>query len=64
MGPGRADIVSVVTAKGQVGQEAVSLGTPVDAPLDLLLETMAGAPDRDWQRVGQGHDTGAKFVKP
>ena len=64
MGPGRDDIVSVVTAKGQVGQEAVSLGTPVDAPLDLLLETMAGAPDRDWQRVGQGHDTGAKFVKP
>ncbi|MEM6760069.1 MAG: trypsin-like peptidase domain-containing protein [Pseudomonadota bacterium] len=64
MGAGRVDIVSVVTAKGQVEDQSVSLGTPVAAPLEVLFDAIATAPDRDWQRAGQSRDIGAKFVRP
>ncbi len=70
---GRAQIVSVVSAKAEVGGSKVALGTSLDAPLQLLrAELLAGkgvyqetsriAPRL---RVGEGRgSSGAKFVTP
>lgn len=70
---GKAQIVSVVSAKAELNGEDISLGTALDAPLDVLrAELRAGK--GVYQRtppvaarigVGEGRaSTGAKFIKP
>ena len=70
---GRAQIVSVVSAKAEVNGQHVSLGTDLGAPLALLhAELVAGkgvfeasGPAAQRVRVGDsGRPVGAKFVKP
>lgn len=70
---GRAEIVSVVSAKAEVEGQHVSLGTALGAPLALLqAELVAGkgvfqhaGPASQRLRVGGAQrDTGAKFVRP
>lgn len=70
---GHAQIVSVVSAKAEVGGERVSLGTALGAPLALLqAELVAGkgvfqdaGPGANRLKVGQRNSSsGAKFVKP
>jgi len=69
---GTAHIVSVVSAKAEVGGRKVSLGTALGGPLALLqAELVAGggvfqdAPAQKRIRVGEGAgSSGAKFVKP
>lgn len=64
---GEARIVSVVSAKAELEGQAVSLGTPLDAPLTRLrAEWTATKHDLKVRvRVGEKRrDTGAKFVKP
>lgn len=65
-------IVSVVSAKAEVGQEKVALGTDLDAPLSQLLADLANgrgfdtpeAPHTRRISAGNRNETGAKFVKP
>lgn len=64
---GRAQIVSVVSAKAEVEGEAVSLGTSLGAPLARLQAEWVSEKDTLTPRVrvgGSRHQTGAKFVKP
>lgn len=70
---GRAQIVSVVSAKAEMNGEDVSLGTALGAPLDFLrAELVAGkgvyqksAPIAARVGIGEGRgSTGAKFVRP
>ncbi len=70
---GRAQIVSVVSAKAESEGRNVSLGTALIAPLEVLkAELVAGKgyrvePNQAERRVsvtGGRHDTGAKFIKP
>ncbi|MEP2642445.1 trypsin-like serine protease [Roseobacter sp.] len=70
---GRAQIVSVVSAKAEVNGNNVSLGTALSAPLQVLqAELDAGKgvyqttpPIAARVRVGEGRgSTGAKFVRP
>ena len=70
---GTPRIVSVVSAKAEVGSAHVALGTDLEEPLTLLLADLAagggfntGAPPRANRIVvgGAKHKTGAKFVKP
>jgi V8-like Glu-specific endopeptidase len=64
---GRAQIVSVVSAKAEVDGQAVSLGTSLDAPLAQLRAEWVAEKDTLTARVRVGdapHQTGAKFVKP
>ncbi|MDW3181404.1 trypsin-like serine peptidase [Roseobacter sp.] len=70
---GRAQIVSVVSAKAEMNGEDVSLGTALGAPLDFLRsELVAGkgvyqksAPIAARVGIGEGRSsTGAKFVRP
>lgn len=70
---GEAQIVSVVSAKAEVGGKEVSLGTALGQPLaELQAELVAGRyiylgakPGERRVRVGDKKaDTGAKFVKP
>ena len=65
---GTPRIVSVVSAKAEVGGSRVALGTDLDEPLALLLaglarDDSAGAATRVIVG-GERHDTGAKFIKP
>ena len=66
-------IVSVVSAKAEVGDQRVALGTDLDEPLAVLMSELAAGsgyetPDAPRiQRITVGGDqrqTGAKFVKP
>lgn len=69
---GEAQIVSVVSAKAEVGGEEVSLGTALGQPLaELQAELVAGRatylgskPSERRVRVGERSGTGAKFVSP
>ncbi|MGC3940000.1 trypsin-like serine peptidase [Roseobacter sp. EG26] len=70
---GKAQIVSVVSAKAEMNGQNVSLGTALGAPLDFLrAELLAGkgvyqesAPIAARIGVGEGRSSsGAKFVKP
>lgn len=63
---GEVQIVSVVSAKAEVDGKKVSLGTSLGAPLALLRAELVAQADAVTPRVrvGDGHDTGAKFVKP
>ena len=70
---GKAQIVSVVSAKAEVQGQDVSLGTALAEPLTFLIaELNAGrgvfqdpGPDAGRLRVGGARrDTGAKFVRP
>ncbi|WP_299735249.1 trypsin-like serine protease [uncultured Roseobacter sp.] len=70
---GRAQIVSVVSAKAEMNGTNVSLGTALGAPLEFLREELAAgkgtfqasAPLAARIGVGEGRNTsGAKFVKP
>lgn len=63
-------IVSVVSAMATVGNEQVSLGTSLEAPLQELLAHFAGVGpakpggEQRIMRLGERNDTGAKFVRP
>lgn len=63
-------IVSVVSAMASVGDEAVSLGTSLEEPLQELLAHFAGVGpakpggEQRIMRIGERNDTGAKFVRP
>ena len=70
---GTPRIVSVVSAKAEVGDQRVALGTDLEGPLTVLLADLAAgagfdvpnAPRIGRIRVGdEKHQTGAKFVKP
>lgn len=64
---GAAQIVSVVSAKAEVDGKAVSLGTPLDAPLARLRAEWSDTKYDLAARVRVGetrNDTGAKFIKP
>lgn len=70
---GRAQIVSIGSAKAEMDGARVSLGTSLGAPLDLLrAQLLAGAGGYEASpppaaRLGAGErssSTGAKFVKP
>ncbi|APX12876.1 trypsin-like serine peptidase [Tateyamaria omphalii] len=63
---GRAQIVSVVSAKAEVEGEAVSLGTSLGAPLARLQAELVAQRDDISPRISGGmrRDTGAKFIKP
>ncbi len=70
---GRAQIVSVVSAKAEVNGESVSLGTALGAPLALLQAEMvagkgvfqeAGPGSKRIRVGGVQRQTGAKFVRP
>lgn len=70
---GKAQIVSVVSAKAEVEGQSVSLGTELTDPLSFLkAELNAGrgvfqepGPDATRIRVGGARrDTGAKFIRP
>lgn len=70
---GKAQIVSVVSAKAEVQGQSVSLGTALTEPLTFLKsELNAGrgvfqdpGPDASRVRVGEARrDTGAKFIRP
>ena len=70
---GTPRIVSVVSAKAEVGEESVALGTDLDEPLALLLADLAtgggfqttAAPRTNRITVGSDKsNTGAKFIKP
>ncbi len=70
-GSGQAHIVSVVSAKAEMGGEDVSLGSTLDTPLQYLLKELEtskhiGAPGTSVRRLGiNGERTsGAKFVRP
>ena len=71
-GSGEAHIVSVVSAKAEMGGEDVSLGTSLDLPLrylknELVSSRHVGVPGTTVQRLraeGSERGTGAKFVKP
>lgn len=66
-------IVSVVSAKGEVGDQKVSLGTDLQTPLSDLLALLAAgdgifkrpdAPTVQLDRAESVSATGAKFVRP
>jgi len=70
---GTPRIVSVVSAKGEVGDQKVSLGTDLETPLAelrALLETgdghfsRSGAPSTMAERPGAVATSGAKFLRP
>lgn len=67
---GERHIVSVVSAMANLDDEEVSLGTSLEAPLQVLLAHFAGlgpSQPRGEQRIisiGQRADTGAKFLRP
>ncbi|WP_299607597.1 trypsin-like serine protease [uncultured Tateyamaria sp.] len=63
---GRAQIVSVVSAKAEVEGKAVSLGTSLGAPLARLQAELVAQRDDVSPRISGGtrRDTGAKFIKP
>lgn len=63
---GRAQIVSVVSAKAEVEGKAVSLGTSLGAPLARLQAELVAQRDDVSPRISGGtrRETGAKFVKP
>ncbi|WP_261385800.1 trypsin-like serine peptidase [Tateyamaria omphalii] len=63
---GRAQIVSVVSAKAEVEGKAVSLGTSLGAPLARLQAELVAQRDDISPRISGGmrRDTGAKFIKP
>jgi len=70
---GIARIVSVVSAKAEVGERRVALGTTLEGPLEVLLAEVAALPRNtsdnrpSIRRVGQYENrdsTGAKFVRP
>ncbi|MGR3563491.1 MAG: trypsin-like serine peptidase [Heliomarina sp.] len=70
---GTPRIVSVVSAKAEVGDQRVALGTDLEGPLTVLLADLAAgagfdvpnAPRIGRIRVGdEKNQTGAKFVKP
>lgn len=63
---GRAQIVSIVSAKAEVEGKAVSLGTSLGAPLARLQAELVAQRDDVSPRISGGarRDTGAKFVKP
>lgn len=71
-GSGEAHIVSVVSAKAEMGGEDVSLGTSLDVPLKYLLGELnarqrLGTPGTSVRRLSvesSERGTGAKFVKP
>jgi hypothetical protein len=67
---GEAKIVSVVSAKAELDERLVALGTAMEAPFaDLMAAVESGAPStvpmhpRKIGRVSAGA-AGAKFVKP
>ncbi len=66
-------IISVVSAKGEVGDQKVSLGTDLEAPLAEMQALLAtedgvfGQPEKPAvkvNRAGAFSSTGAKFVRP
>lgn len=63
---GDIQIVSVVSAKAEVGGKAVSLGTSLGAPLAELQAEMVAQQKVLSRRIHTGtrQDTGAKFIKP
>ena len=67
---GKRNIVSVISAMGQLGAAKVALGTSLDAPLRALIAHFNGigpAQPGGNQRMilsGQRNNTGAKFVRP
>lgn len=63
---GRAQIVSVVSAKAEVEGKAVSLGTSLGAPLARLQAELVAQRDDVSPRIfgGTRRDTGAKFIRP
>lgn len=66
MRDGKAEIVSVVSAKAEMGGRKVALGTPLGAPIALLMGLLAkgdGRPAPGNVRVLSG-GSGGKFVKP
>lgn len=60
-GGGEARIVSVISAKAEMGGADVSLGTSLDAPLSFLRAELAA---RSGSLPEVSGETGAKFVKP
>ncbi len=70
---GAPRIISVVSAKGEVGDQKVSLGTDLEAPLAELLALLGAgdgvfgqvrAPAAVVRRTDPGAVTGAKFIRP
>ena len=59
---GLPKIVSVVSAKAEVSGDAVSLGTALDGPLDLLKDKIAS--QTQFTSANRRNKTGAKFVRP
>ncbi|MDJ0822022.1 MAG: trypsin-like serine protease [Paracoccaceae bacterium] len=65
---GRPRIVSVVSGKATAAGQPVSLGTALEAPLQVvrarLAEGIGLEPGLERMSAGTRNDTGAKFVKP
>ncbi len=65
---GNPRIVSVVSAKATADGKAVSLGTSLATPLDILKVTLASSGNAgaglDRMPAGNRRETGAKFLKP
>ena len=65
---GTPRIVSVVSAKAEANGAPVSLGTSLEAPLNILRATLASAQNpgvgTEPLTAGNRRETGAKFVKP
>jgi hypothetical protein len=65
---GTPRIVSVVSAKAEVSGKAVSLGTSLGVPLEILRIALASAQNpgvgTETLAAGNRRETGAKFVKP
>ena len=63
---GAAHIVSVVSAMAEVDGARISIGTSLEAPLNMLLASFNDIPRGTTNNLtsGQRRDTGAKFVKP
>jgi len=65
---GTPRIVSVVSAKAEVAGKAVSLGTSLGVPLEILRIALASAQNpgvgTEPLAAGERRETGAKFVKP
>ena len=70
---GVARIVSIVSAKAELGERRVALGTALEGPLEVLMQELAALPTMPQarapvvQRLSHGttrSGTGAKFLRP
>jgi V8-like Glu-specific endopeptidase len=64
---GQYEIVSVVSAKAEVEDQAVSVGTSLQQPLATLLTTFASQSTGGARKIimsGERSESGAKFVRP